>query len=123
MRIVRVKLGRRDSFNNIPGFVYCGRSFGGFDHSPLHNPFKVGADGSLTAVLAKFHTHLRAALQIDRDIRTALVNLTADSVLGCWCVNKANAGQEPWRCHCDAIAHVWVNLHEQYGLTNEENRS
>jgi hypothetical protein len=46
----------------------------------------------------------------DQAVRAALLALTADSVLGCWCVNKPNAGERPWQCHGDVIAAVFYDL-------------
>lgn len=109
MRIIKVKHGKRESAEKVPGFVYCGRAFGGFDESPLHNPYRIGADGTLPEVLAKFHAHLTATLTLCEwgPVHDAVSRLSHDSVLGCWCLNKAEAGKAPWACHCDVIASVW----------------
>lgn len=109
MQILKVKFGKRAQAEAISGFVYCGRAFGGFNDSPLGNPYKPGRDGTLPEILDRFHTYLDTQAQCDSAERAALTALTADSVLGCWCVNKENAGERPWCCHCDVIACVWAS--------------
>jgi len=108
VKIIKVKFGKRAQAETIPGFVYCARAFGGFDESAFGNPFKPGRDGTLPEVLDKFYDYLDKIVQCDSPQRAALAGLTADSVLGCWCVNKENAGDRPWCCHCDVIACVWA---------------
>lgn len=121
MRVMKVRFGKRAAAEKVPGFVYCARAYGGFDESPLHNPFKLGRDGTLPEVLQKFDTHLRIAAGHNGEIKAALEALTPDSVLGCWCINKGVAGRTPWTCHCDVIATLWYEL---YGENNvERNRS
>ncbi len=110
MRVMKVRFGHREAAEKVPGFVYCGRAYGGFDESELHNPYRLGRSGTLPVVLQQFDTHLRAAVAHGGPIREALKSLTTDSVLGCWCVNRTIAGVVPWACHCDAIATLWYEL-------------
>lgn len=107
MRIVKVRVGQSEKHERNPNFHYCGRAFGGFSGSNLGNPFKVGADGTLTEVLVKYETWLREKAAGRNEVREELDTLTADSVLGCWCCNKLSAGGPPHGCHCDVIAVVW----------------
>lgn len=116
MRIVKVGKNKSAQFESIPGFVYCGRAFGGFDGSPLGNPFKVGLHGRLADVLAKYRNWLVLNLQKNNVVAVALRELTADSVLGCWCLDKVEAGTGDVQCHCDIIAQVWAQ--DQSGARN-----
>lgn len=108
MKIVKVKYGKFAEFQAIPGFVYCGRGFGGFPASPLGNPFK--ATQGLQDALERYRDWLRAK-RSDRSlgtkhVRDAFAALTEASILGCWCVDK-EAGVLPLECHCDIIAQTW----------------
>lgn len=112
MRIMKVKYGKRSSAEAVNGFCYCGRAFGGFDDSPLGNPYKAGYDGTFAEVMQMYEQHLRQAIaNNNRYIIDALAALTHDSVLGCWCINKNNAGSGLVQCHCDIIAKVWEENH------------
>ncbi len=107
MTIIKVKVGQRSKFEAIPGFVYCGRSFKEYDESDLHNPYIIGRDGLLQTVLSKYHKYLEESIEHSSAQSVAMRSLTNDSVLGCWCINKKNAGDKPWSCHCDIIASIW----------------
>lgn len=109
MRIIKLKYGVRKPADN--NFVYCGREMPGFDESPLHNPFKIGVDGTRQEVLLKFRTHLAEQLEHNEEVQQAFENLTSNSVLGCWCCNKKDAGSGPHYCHCDIIAEFWKARH------------
>jgi hypothetical protein len=121
MRIVKCRPGHRQQFERVPGFVYCGREFGGFAASPLGNPFRVGRDGTLDEVLARYRGWLWAQLRKGMANRhgdavrvlEALAYLKADSVLGCWCLDKPIAGEGPDQCHCDVIARATAWLRKQ----------
>jgi hypothetical protein len=96
MKIVNV----RGMKSNDPSVVYCGRACAGWKQSPLHNPFRVGKDGTLKEVIHKFAKYLYGKVVAgDPEIGAALGALTGDSVLGCWC--------SPQVCHCDVVAAVW----------------
>lgn len=102
MRIVKCRVGQRETFEQIPGFVYCGRNFGGFAKSPLHNPFR-GAD-----CIQRYWKWLHHELVTGNALLVeAMSRLTSESVLGCWCVDKAVAGEGTEDCHCDVIAKAW----------------
>ena len=125
MRIVKCKHGRRAEMEAVPGFVYCGRAFGGFDESPLCNPYRVGEKLDLVTSLQMYREYLWRKLQhadylhtvehskwTNEDKQTyklarTLEGLKEDSVLGCWCCNKEVAGEGPEQCHCDVIAKAW----------------
>jgi hypothetical protein len=115
MQIVNV----RGMTPNDPSIVYCGRACGGWDASPLANPFKIGKDGTREECLWKYAAYL--ATQLERHarplrvtpqealagfkisaIRIAWKELTRDSVLGCWCAPKP--------CHCEVIAWLWEGM-------------
>jgi hypothetical protein len=107
MRIIKVKFNRPQKFLTVPKFVYCGRPYGGFDGSFLANPFRVTLDWPLVDVLETYRDHLETAVRRGGAIAVALAELSSDSVLGCWCLDKEVAGTEPLQCHCDVIAQVW----------------
>jgi Domain of unknown function (DUF4326) len=107
VKIVKVKHGKPQKFETMDGFVYCGRSFGGYSGSPLGNPFLVGKDGVLSQVLSKYRIWLRSKMMFDCVVRRVMEELTDNSVLGCWCVDKEVAGSGEPECHCDIIAQVW----------------
>ena len=107
MQIIKVKHGKSAQYLDMPNFVYCARCLGGFEVSPLGNPFKVGRDGTLPEVLDKYEEWLRSAIKTVPAVQAAFSALTEDSILGCWCCNKPSAGDKPWSCHCDVIAYVY----------------
>jgi hypothetical protein len=51
MRLIKVKYGKVCDYDDMAGFVYIGRCFGGFAASPLANRWRRGVDGSLDQVL------------------------------------------------------------------------
>jgi hypothetical protein len=79
----------------------------------LGNPYKVGADGDLATVLMKYRQWLWERLQFDTPQRRALAALPAAAVLGCWCLNKREAGAGDEQCQCDVIAKAWAWLQKQ----------
>jgi hypothetical protein len=111
MRIVKCKFYKRAEMETIPGFVYCGRGFGGYASSPLANPKIGGRDHTLEEVLAFYRTWLHERIQQrDPEVLGALQALSEESVLGCWCLDKEEAGSGREECHCDVIAKVWRGL-------------
>ena len=74
--------------------VYIGRACfrGGWQlsQSPLHNPFKVGRDGTIEEVLQKYENHVRS-----RPDLVALLPALRGKRLGCWC--------KPGPCHGDIL--------------------
>jgi hypothetical protein len=83
------------TWQNAPpwGRVYIGRDWGNWKDLGWGNPFRVGDDGDLTAVLAKYRAHVMART----DLLARLPELRG-KVLGCWC--------RPRGCHGDALAHL-----------------
>jgi hypothetical protein len=65
--------------------------------SPLGNPFKVGQDGTLQEVLAKYLRHVQAS----PDLLALLPGLKGKR-LGCWCCDDAD-GLQPIRCHAQVL--------------------
>lgn len=113
MRIVKCVLGQRERFEQIPGFIYCGRAFGGFEASPLANPYKVGKTMDLGLSLELYRKWLYKQLTTcpstkeRHRLQETLKGLSEESVLGCWCVDKEKAGEGTEQCHCDVIAKAW----------------
>lgn len=92
---------------NIPGIIYCGRTFGGWKGSVLGNPFK----GERTEAIAKYRDWLYEQYRRDDDLtvyneidRIAQLTKTTDVILGCWC--------SPLPCHCEVIKEL-VELHHK----------
>ena len=77
--------------------VYIGRACfrGGWEltQSPFYNPFKVGRDGSIEEVLAKYEAHVRS-----RPDLVALLPSLRGKRLGCWC--------KPGPCHGDVLVRM-----------------
>jgi hypothetical protein len=117
VQIVKVSADSRGLWERVYPFVYCGRRPGGFPESPLANPFKAGRDGTLPEVLAKYRRWLWERLQSDTPQRRALAALPAAAVLGCWCLNKREAGTGDEQCHCDVTAKAWRWLKLQAATT------
>lgn len=110
---------------NDESVVYCGRASGGWKPSPLGNPYKVGRDGDLARVLAKYRAWLWGRLKARHEATvTALREIHAIEAyeglvsLGCWCVNKEAAGEGEEACHCDVIAKAVRWLVEKGGEAN-----
>ena len=90
-KVARVYVGRRNSAHNLKA-------------SPLHNPFKVGLDGTRDEVVERYRIALCSNLQpsaayggtvrkeFDRIVELAR---EGDLVLLCWCA--------PDKCHADVI--------------------
>lgn len=96
--------GHRDD----PAFadvVYVGRALrmGGWNllTSPLADPYRVGRDGSLAKVLARYE----ALLMSRADLR-ALARSLRGRRLGCWCA--------PNPCHAELIARIADNEPERH---------
>jgi hypothetical protein len=117
MQIVKVSAETRGLWERVHPFVYCGRRAGGFPESPLGNPFKVGRDGDLPTVLMKYRRWLWERLQFDSPQQRAMEALPAAAVLGCWCLNKRDAGTGAEQCHCDVIAKAWRWLKQHAAAT------
>lgn len=110
-----------DLHNYRGSFLYCGRGI--YFHrtleavrvnSPLRNPYSVKRHGALA--LPMFQANL--FWQIERQvpaIMEALASITADSILGCWCVNLEGEAifTEPETCHCQLIWKAWRWLNER----------
>jgi uncharacterized protein DUF4326 len=81
-------------------YVYVGRRNAryGFPESPFANPFKVGRDGTLAEVVAKFGAYLSGDLALLERARQELRGRD----LGCWC-KKAGADVP---CHADVLLRV-----------------
>lgn len=107
MRIIKVKFSKVKKYEAMPGFVYCGRSFGGFAGSAFANPYSTG---NRTADIASYAAHVDEAIRIVGPLRQAILDLPDDAMLGCWCCDKDNAGTKPWLCHCDVIAAAKIRL-------------
>lgn len=103
---------------NTPGITYVGRKSGGWQQSPLHNPFRMADESQRDEVIARFHKHLweimksgmraKGLTPAERAAWDELVRLTnlyahgENITLGCWCHPKA--------CHAEVIkrAIVWL---------------
>jgi hypothetical protein len=105
----------RAELEAVPGFFYCGRNqprrsdFSG--KSPLANPFVEGIDGPRSEAIAAFEAWLHREREGEaKGAWQALAQLPAGAVLGCWCVNKKEAGAGADDCHCDVLARAWKTL-------------
>ena len=103
---------------NTPGITYVGRKSGGWQQSPLHNPFRMNGESQRDEVIAEFRDHLweivcsgMRAKGLTAEERAAwdelvrLTNLYAHGeniTLGCWCHPKA--------CHAEVVkrAIIWL---------------
>jgi hypothetical protein len=90
-----------------PGsYVYVGRAMPRHKNpafrtgSPFGNPFKVGADGTIEEVLAKYRQHVLAS----QPLRPLLPTLRGKA-LGCWCCDW-QPGQPPGPCHACILAEL-----------------
>jgi hypothetical protein len=84
--------------------VYVGRP------SILGNPFKVGRDGSLEEVIAKYRVWLWGEIQKHGSVFDKLVELvelskSGDLTLVCWC--------HPKKCHADIIRNAIMWMRKQ----------
>lgn len=89
-RVVHVK--------EAPYDVYIGRANGQLPESRLHNPWKVGEDGTLEQCVEKFHERLMASPDL-----IAAAQALKGKTLSCWCKSR---GQLTRLCHGDVIAAV-----------------
>lgn len=96
---------------HLPGFVYAGRP------SVLGNPWVIGVHGTRREVIDRYRVWLAGKLKEgDAVVRAALLSLTEDSVLGCWCVSDDAPESSTVRgsevCHCQVIAKAvqWVRI-------------
>lgn len=97
--IVNVK-GRKDA----DAFVYVGRRMRFGLHtagSVWGNPFKVGRDGTLAEVLAKYRAHVLGS----PDLLVQLHTLRG-KVLGCWCCDGDASTPSPAKCHAQVLAEL-----------------
>jgi hypothetical protein len=84
--------------------VYVGRP------SILGNPFKVGRDGSLEEVIAKYRVWLWGEIQKHGEVFNKLVELVelskrGDLTLVCWCYPK--------KCHAEIIRNAIMWMRKQ----------
>ncbi len=92
--VVNVRTAPRGSY------VYVGRAVrGGYKASPFGNPFKVGRDGTLAQVLAKYRAHVLASPEL-----VALLPGLRGKALGCWCCEGTARSPSPRQCHAQVIA-------------------
>jgi hypothetical protein len=75
------------------GGVYIGRAFRGQKTSMFANKFRIGADGDIDEVIAKYHTWFYKQLWRP-EFFGALIELRG-KMLVCWC--------KPEKCHGDII--------------------
>lgn len=70
------------------------------------NPYKVGKDGSISDVLAKFENHIREKLVQDEN--TFRLSDLRGRNLGCWCVpSTVNLdSNSPFVCHGQVLLHL-----------------
>ncbi len=99
---------------NAPGIAYCGRGFAGWNASPLGNPFVVGKHGRPGECVKRYRRWLFDQIRAEGKVLEALETLTESSVLGCWCINLADAVQETELvCHCQIVARAWQWLNKE----------
>jgi len=100
-----VKALRRTTLVNVrvarPGtYLYCGRPM--FRHkdpalragSIWGNPFRVGADGDIDEVLAKYRAYVLAS-----GLLVARLAELKGRILGCWCCEGDARNPDPPCCH------------------------
>jgi hypothetical protein len=113
MEIVKVNRSRAAHYRQDRRFVYCGDRMPGYARSPLADTFRdlLKKGFTLAEVLALYKCWLDEMLAGTTPealaVQAAFDQLRADSVLGCWCVNKPVAGVGEEACHCDVIAKAW----------------
>ncbi len=93
--------------------IYCGRPMPGRKGSPLRNKHKLTTVTSVAECLEKYRRDLDDAFnRYDVDIILAMKNITAESVLACWCVDLEGDAifTAPERCHCQVIWKVWKRM-------------
>jgi hypothetical protein len=91
---------------NSPGIVYCGRPCAGWAGSPLANPVKISETCSRNEAIEEYGKWLaKKVVNRNAKVLRALKQITAESVLGCWCF--------PLACHCEVISRVWRCLKAQ----------
>lgn len=92
--------------DNVPGAVYIGRANGrkGLKASMFANPFKVGKDGDLATVIAKYRKY--------QDYSPAELRTLAGKPLACWCRHDGEERTDDNACHGDVL----VEMIEALGL-------
>jgi hypothetical protein len=110
MRVVNV----RGMTPNTPGVTYVGRACRGWPPSVLANLYVMGSEADRPRALSWYRDWLDARIaEDDRAVVSALLDLPADAVLGCWCVDRDGecpAGAE--RCHAELVAKAARRLRE-----------
>lgn len=103
--------------DNIPGAVYIGRQNGRkrFKRSPWANPYKVGKDGDLAEVIAKYEGHVRTWLRLYGDMYVAELRELAGKPLACWCRHDGEERTAENACHGDVL----IELIKEHGLESE----
>ena len=99
------------SLEKTDSVVYVGRAInmGGWrlKTSPFHNPFKVGADGTLDQVIEKFRKHIAGLLEHNPELLEELLGYKNKS-LGCWC--------HPNKCHADILSEIINQTLDEDGM-------
>lgn len=104
-----INLSKSRDPKRVPGLVYCGRAFRGFDESPVANP--CSKPGTVCPVCDLVHDTKAAPgsslpcykrwLGAEMREKPALVAwlkaVPEDARLGCWC-------QDPNKCHASVVA-------------------
>jgi hypothetical protein len=85
---------------NSPGVVYCGREWAGWPASPLANAGYRDIEGYRDWLIRQIESG-------NRSVVDAMKALSADSVLGCWCLNRSRHRTTGQRCHTEVIASLW----------------
>lgn len=97
IKVVKVNTAQ-DNFT-----LYIGREWlDVLPQSPLHNPFRIGKDGTRAEVLGKF-AHYWYAPEQAKLRAYALTRIANYEILGCWC-RTAIMSYCPLWCHGDIIA-------------------
>lgn len=117
MKVVKLNGVRPDQWLAVQNHCYVGRrvslrsgKYAGqvWPTSPLANKFRPGRD---VDPIGQYRKWLEEQLRDESSAAyQAFQSLTADLVLGCWCVNAdedeiAEVGSE--RCHAEVIWNVW----------------
>ncbi len=102
------------------GITYCGRTWMGWEGSPLGNPFSIIKDGTRQQILKMYARWLWDKIKArDPTVMQALLSLKDDSVLGCWCIPEREGKDESEmvkgspHCHCEIIIRAYRYLKAQ----------
>lgn len=85
--------------------VYIGREMPGYPRSDFANDYRVGPDGTLDEVIAKYEKKLLERLAADPVLRAKLQTLKGKKV-GCWCKRKGRPAHLQKRCHGDVLVRL-----------------